>query len=696
MAQTRSRFALFLAALMLLSVGAAWADHGAKPAAMAPTDYAAPDLISRQVLFGNPDRAGVKISPDGSKISYLSAVDGVLNVWVGPAGDPGAARPVTHDEKRGIRIYFWAYTSSDVIYLQDKGGDENWRAYAVDLATGKERDLTPIEGVRANINAVSHKHPDEILVGLNDRDKRYHDIYRINLKTGERTLVEKNTGYLGYVSDDDYNLKLAARVSETGALHMDKKGDGGWQSFLEIGIEDNLTTSPVGLDKKGETLYLRDSRERNTSALKSIDLATGETEIVAEDARADIGKAMMHPTENTVQAVKVDYTRGDWRVLDPSIQGDFDYLKTVHDGDFVITSRTLDDSVWMVAFFDDSGPVQYYRYDRAGKQARYLFSNRKALDGIELARMHPRVIKSRDGLDLVSYLTLPVGSDLDDDGKPQQALPTVLFVHGGPWARDRWGYNPYHQWMSNRGYAVLSVNYRGSSGFGKDFLNAANQEWAGKMHDDLIDAVEWAVDEGIADPERVAIAGGSYGGYATLVGMTFTPERFACGVDIVGPSNMITLLNNVPPYWRPFMPAMVQRVGDPSTVEGRRYLRSISPLTHVEEIVRPLLIGQGANDPRVTQLEADQIVEAMLEKELPVTYVLYPDEGHGFRRPENNLSFSAVAEAFLSEHLGGRVEPIGDDFEGSTIQVPTGAEHVSGLAEALMQRTVVMPEGKGR
>ncbi len=695
MALKRTGFVL-LAALLLLSSGAAWADARTKTTGLAATDHAAPDLISRQVLFGNPDRAGVQISPDGSKISYLSSVDGVLNVWVGPVENPQAAKPVTHDKKRGVRIYFWAYTSDDVIYLQDKDGDENWRVYAVNLKSGKERDLTPLDGVRANIDNVSHKHPEEILVGLNDRDRRFHDIYRVNLKTGERTLVEENNAYLGYVSDDDYNLKLAVGISQTGTMQMKKKGAEDWEDFFEVGLEDNFTTAPLSFDGTGETLYLRDSRDRNTAALMGINMATGEARVIAEDARADVSEALIHPTEGTVQAVQVEYTRGEWHVLDPKVKGDFDYLKTVHDGDFAIISRTQDDRVWMVAFYDDSGPVQYYHYDRKGRKAKYLFSNRKALEGVRLAKMHPRVIKSRDGLNLVSYLTLPIGSDSDGDGTPDEALPMTLMVHGGPWARDSWGYNPRHQWLANRGYAVLSVNYRGSTGFGKDFLNAANQEWAGKMHDDLIDAVEWAIEEGIAEPDKVAIMGGSYGGYATLVGLTFTPERFACGVDIVGPSSMITLLQNVPPYWRPMMPAMAQRVGDPNTVEGRRYLRSISPLTHVDEIIRPLLIGQGANDPRVTQVESDQIVEAMLKKDLPVTYVLYPDEGHGFRRPENSLSFTAVAEAFLAEHLGGRVEPIGDDFEGSSIQVPTGAEHITGLAEALIERPVEMPATQGR
>ncbi len=696
MLHTHSRWIWFLSALWLLPTTAAFCeDATATVTSLARQTSSAAELIPRQVLFGNPDRSGVQISPDGSRISYLAAVDGVLNVWVGPADRPAAAKPVTHDTHRGVRIYFWAYTNEHVIYLQDKGGDENWRAYAVHLASGDELDLTPIEGVRANIDTVSHKHPEEILVGLNDRDKRLHDLYRIHLRTGERTLVEKNTGYVGYISDDDYNPRMALKVGPTGAFDVQRRSGEDWESFFEIGVDDNFTTAPIGFDKTGGAFYLRDTRGRNTAALKRIDMATGEETLLAEDRRADIGNILRHPVDKTIQAVRVDYARAEWRVLDPSVQGDFDFLKTVHPGDFVITSRTLDDRIWIAAFFDDAGPVRYYRYQRQGRKADYLFSNRRALEGLRLAKMHPRILESRDGLNLVSYLTLPTVSDPDGDGRPSEPLPMVLAVHGGPWSRDRWGYNSRHQWLANRGYAVLSVNFRGSIGFGKDFINAANMEWSGKMHQDLIDAVDWAVAEKIAAPDRVAISGGSYGGYATLVGLTFTPERFACGVDIVGPSNMITLVNNVPPYWRPMLPAMTQRVGDPSTVEGRRFLRGISPLTHVDEIVKPLLIGQGANDPRVKQLESDQIVEAMLEREIPVTYVLYPDEGHGFRRPENNLSFNAVAEAFLAEHLGGRFEPIGDDFEDASIQVPTGAEQVPGLNDALSQRKVVLPKHKG-
>jgi dipeptidyl aminopeptidase/acylaminoacyl peptidase len=331
----------------------------------------------------------------------------------------------------------------------------------------------------------------------------------------------------------------------------------------------------------------------------------------------------------------------------------------------------------------DVGPVRYYLYDRGAKKARYLFNNRPELEGLPLAKMHPVVIRSRDGLDLVSYLTLPAASDLDGDAVPDSPVPMVLLVHGGPWARDSWGFNPLHQWLANRGYAVLSVNYRGSTGFGKKFVNAANKEWAGKMHNDLLDAVDWAVERKIAQKDNVAIMGGSYGGFATLVGLTFTPDVFACGVDIVGPSNIRTLLETIPPYWAPAVAMWKSRVGDHTSAEGREFLDSRSPLTRVANIKKPLLIGQGANDPRVKQSESDQIVKAMQEKNIPVTYVLFPDEGHGFTRPQNRMSFFAVAEAFLGEHLGGKVEPIGSDLKGASIEVPAGADQVPGLETAI-------------
>jgi dipeptidyl aminopeptidase/acylaminoacyl peptidase len=392
---------------------------------------------------------------------------------------------------------------------------------------------------------------------------------------------------------------------------------------------------------------------------------------------------MMHPVKKVIEAVASNYEKTEWTVLDESIKADLDYLKTLENAEVNITDRTLDDKLWTVAFTVDNGPVKYYLYDRSNKKATFMFTNRKALEGLQLSFINPVVIKSRDNLNLVSYLTLPLWADPDNDARPEKPLPMVLLVHGGPWGRDRWGYNSLHQWLANRGYAVLSVNFRGSTGLGKDFINAGNKEWAGKMHDDLIDAVNWAVEENIADKEKVAIMGGSYGGYATLVGLTFTPDVFACGVDIVGPSNLNTLLETIPPYWAPMIEMFATRMGDNRTEEGKKFLESISPLFKIDKINKPLLIGQGANDPRVKQTESDQIVKAMQDKNIPVTYVLFPDEGHGFARPENNLSFFAVTDLFLAKHLGGRSEPIGEDFKGSSVTVPNGAEQIKSLTEAL-------------
>jgi dipeptidyl aminopeptidase/acylaminoacyl peptidase len=430
-------------------------------------------------------------------------------------------------------------------------------------------------------------------------------------------------------------------------------------------------------------LYMTGGSNRDTGALYAVDPESGQRQLLAEDARCDAGDVMIHPREKMIQAVAFNYQRKSWRILDERIEKELAFLKTVTHGDVEVVSRTLDDQTWLVAYLMDDGPVRYYRFDRQQMAADFLFTDRQALEGQPLVNMHSAVIRSRDGLEMVSYYSLPPGSDSDGDGRPDEPLPAVLFVHGGPWARDMWGYHPYHQWLANRGYAVLSVNFRGSTGFGKAFVNAGDLEWGAAMHDDLLDGVTWAVEEGIADPERVAIAGGSYGGYATLVGLTFSPETFACGVDIVGPSNLITLVESIPPYWQPMIELFTNRMGDHRTDEGRALLQERSPLTYVDRIRRPLLIGQGANDPRVKQAESDQIVQAMQEKGIPVTYVLYPDEGHGFARPENNMSFSAVAEAFLAPILGGRREPIGDDFEGSSITVPIGVEEVPGLADAL-------------
>jgi dipeptidyl aminopeptidase/acylaminoacyl peptidase len=675
--------ALFLA-LILVACGPEQAETPAIDARPQAERMADVDLIPRDVFFGNPDKVGPDLSPDGTRLAYLAPVEGALNVWVGPAGDPSAAVPMTRDDDP-IFQYWFAYDNQHLLYLQDEKGDENDHVYAVNLETGATTDLTPIDGVAAQLEAVGHRHPGHILVGLNDRDPQYHDLYRIEIATGARELVQRNDGYAGFLTDDEYNVRFAIRFLPDGTLEMMERSESGeWQLWTEIPDEDNLATNPIGFDRAGTRLQMQDSRGRNTAAVYEIDLATGGSELISENARADAGIILRHPTERNIQAVSYTYERREWDILDPALRDDIAALDELNDGDWNVISRTLDDRKWVVAFVESDGPVPYYVWDRDRKEGTFLFTNRDELTQVTLAPMHPEVIEARDGLNLVSYLTLPVGSDPNGDGRPDEALPMVLLVHGGPWGRDNWGYNGLHQFLANRGYAVLSVNFRGSTGLGKEFTNAGDLEWGAAMHEDLIDAVEWAIAEQIADRDRVAIMGGSYGGYATLVGLTMTPDVFAAGVDIVGPSNLNTLLSTIPPYWEPIMNLFRTRVGDPDTPEGQALLTARSPLTYVDSIRRPLLIGQGANDPRVKQSESDQIVDAMTAKGIPVTYTLFPDEGHGFARPENSLAFFAVSEVFLAEHLGGRHQWIADgDFEGSTIQVPVGAADVPGLEAAI-------------
>lgn len=442
-------------------------------------------IIPREVLFGNPDKITARLSPDGAQISYLAPVDGVLNVWVGSVDDPDTAKPVTNDTDRGIRIYLWAYTSQHIIYLQDQAGDENWRVYSVNLKNGETIDLTPIEGVQARIQGVSPKFPEDILIALNDRVPELHDIFRVNITTGEKSLIQKNEEFISFLTDDNLNIRQAARMTPDGGMEvLIPTEDENWKLFARIEMEDILTTSPIGFDKNGTILYLVDSRDRNTAAMYALDLKTNEQTLIAQDPLADISDLMIHPTQKNIQAVAFTYERKQWQIIDQSIADDLDYLKTVADGDVEVVDRTLDDKYWMVAYLMDDGPLKYYRYDRQAQKAEFLFTNRKDLEGLALAKMHPAVIKSRDGLDLVSYYTLPLGIDADGDDHPDQPLPMVLYVHGGPWGRDNWGYESVHQWLANRGYAVLSVNFRGSTGFGKALTNAGNLEWGARMHDD--------------------------------------------------------------------------------------------------------------------------------------------------------------------------------------------------------------------
>ncbi|WP_284124647.1 S9 family peptidase [Parerythrobacter aestuarii] len=641
-------------------------------------------LIPREHLFGNPTRAGGQISPDGKWLSWLAPRDGVLNIWMAPANDPDAARAMSNDKERPIRDYMWAPDSRSLLYIQDKGGDENFLLYGIDVETGKETTLTPFEETRVMLVGGSDTYKDRILIGLNNRDPRFHDVHLLDLNTGELTLVLENNAYAGFVADDDLQLRLAILPNAEGGTDYFKVVDNAVdaEAFKSTGIDDALTTSPAGFTRDGKTMYWLDSEGRNTAALFAMDWDSGTSRLVAEDPRADIGGTLRHKDTGEVLAWSATYLKREWTALDPDIKAAFDFLRGELEGEFGISSRTDDDRKWIVANDPVVKPAASYLYDRDAGTLTKLYTTRPELEGAPLQPMHTLELTSRDGLTLPSYLTLPPGSDSDGDGVPDAPVPMVLLVHGGPWARDGYGYNGHHQWLANRGYAVLSVNFRGSTGFGKSFVNAANLEWGRKMHDDLIDAVEWAVASGITPREKIAIMGGSYGGYATLAGLTFTPEVFACGVDIVGPSNLETLLESIPPYWEPMVAQFHTRMGNPNTEEGLALIKERSPLYKAGEIVRPLLIAQGANDPRVKQPESDQIVSAMKDAGIPVTYVLYPDEGHGFAKPSNNIAFTAVTENFLATNLGGRAEPIGDTVTQSTAQIPEGAEFVEGLLEA--------------
>ncbi len=640
-------------------------------------------LIPRQDLFGNPEKSMAEVSPDGKWIAWLAPKDGVMNVWVAPIGNPEAAVPVTDDRKRGIRMYHWSYDGVHLIYMQDEGGDENWRVYAVDVANRTTKDLTPFPGVRGSFAGRSRKIPGEILVTLNRRDKRYPDLFRVDLATGELKLVAENPGFSHFQADDTFTPRLASKPTDDGGEEILRANGDKWEPWLQISAEDNANTGMLALDGDAKTVFMLDSRGRNTAALTSIDLATGKEKTLAEDPRADIGGIISDPDTHVPLAYSVNYERTEHKPLGPRYAPDLEFLNKNFGSEWGVGSRTEDDKLWTVSVSSPTRPATSYIYDRDAKTLTKLFDARPKLAAAPLAAMHPVVIKSRDGLDLVSFLTLPRDADTEHPGRPDQPLPMVLLVHGGPWSRDHIGYNAMHQWLANRGYAVLSVNFRSSTGFGKSFVNAGDKEWGRKMDDDLLDGVAWAINEKIADPSRIAIMGGSYGGYATLAALTRNPETYACGVDLVGPSELDRLIKTIPPYWAAGRARLFKSIGNPDTEEGRTLLKERSPLYLADKIKKPLLIAQGENDPRVNKEQSDQIVDTMQSKGIPVTYLLYRHEGHGFAEPENNISFTAIAESFLGKCLGGRVAPITPaDLKGTSVEIPVGADLIEGYSSA--------------
>ncbi|MEH2012180.1 S9 family peptidase [Nostoc sp.] len=609
-------------------------------------------LIPREILFGNPEKTSPQLSPDGKYLAYIAPDEkNVLQVWLRTVGQEDD-QILTADKKRGIRIFFWTYNADQLIYMQDSDGDENFHLHLVNIHSKIVRDLTPFQGVKAELVELEPKFPDQMLVALNLNNPQKFDVYRINLKNGAVEFDTDNPGnIISWTSDADFQVRAATASTADGGydLLLQKTPDKQWEILRHWGSEEEGNS--VSFSADGKTLYIQGNHDANAKRLLAVDLDTRQETVIAEDQQYDVVGIIIQPLTRVIQAVSFYKDKQEWQVIDQSIAADFEEIAKVRPGEFSIISRDLEDKTWLVAYRTDNGPVYYYAYNRESKTSTFLFSNQPKLEALQLASMQPISYEARDGLTIHSYLTTPVGI-------PSQNLPTVLLVHGGPWARDTWGFSPTAQWLANRGYAVLQVNFRGSTGYGKAFLNAGNREWAGTMHDDLIDSVNWLVEQGISDPQKIAIMGGSYGGYATLVGLTFTPEIFAAGVDIVGPSNLITLIETIPPYWEPMKAMLYHRVGNLETEE--EFLKSRSPLFFADRIQKPLLIGQGANDPRVKQSESDQIVNAMQQAGLPVQYALYTDEGHGFARPENRLHFFAIAEEFLAKYLGGRFEPLRD------------------------------------
>jgi dipeptidyl aminopeptidase/acylaminoacyl peptidase len=608
-----------------------------------------PPLIPLRHLFDNPERAAARLSPDGGTISYIAPRDGVLNVWV-RSRDGDDDRPVTDDRDRGVRSYFWSRDGRYILFVQDQGGNENYRVYAVDPRhPDRVRDLTPFEGVRAGIIAAPRATPRHVLVSLNLRDRSLFDVYRLTLASGRLEMVARNPGdVLGWTADRAGVVRAAYVQTPAGDYEVHVRDDetSPFRRVAEYANEDKGYV--FGFTEDGARLWVGTARDADRLRLVLLDPATGEEEVVDEDEEADLSGPVV--SDRTGELLATFYLRDRVVVhpFDERFGRDWEAVRAIHPGDPSITGQDRDETTWIVSFNDDRDPGATYLFDRATHEHRFMFRPRPWLDPDHLAPMTPLRIPSRDGLSLPSYLTLPVGVE-------PRGLPLLLVVHGGPWSRDAWGYDPEAQFFANRGYAVLQVNYRGSTGFGKRFTHAAEREFAGRMHDDLIDGVEWAVGAGYADRDRVGIYGGSYGGYAALVGVTFTPDVFAAAVSYVGPSSLVTLARSFPAYWRPLLASTWFRyVGDPDDPDDLADMERRSPLNHVDRITTPLLVVQGANDPRVTKQESDQIVAALRERGVDVEYIVKDDEGHGFVKPENRMEMYAAVERFLATHLGGR------------------------------------------
>lgn len=619
-------------------------------------------IIDREVFFGNPEISGGQLSPDGKFLTFIKPYHDVRNIWIKGVDEPfEKARPITADTTRPIPGYFWSRDSKYILYVQDDAGDENYNLYAVNPYSMKfnsngvpdAKGITQDKGVRVQIQHLSHSDADIIYLGINDRDPSWHDLYKVHISTGERELVYKNEDRIsGFDFDHNDKARLAARVMADGGTELLKYQNGKFEPFYTCPFGETCYVNDFHKDNN-QVYLVTNKGDRDLTELILYNLSTGEEELLERDPKGEVDFAGMFLSDLTHDILLTAYV-GDKRRLyfkDKSLEDDYNWLKTqLKDVEISLSNSTKDERKFLITADSDVDPGATYLFDRDKRKLTFQYRPRPELPVDQLATMKPIRYKSYDGLEIPAYLTLPKGEE------NAKNLPAVMFIHGGPWARDYWGYHSYAQFLANRGYAVLQPNFRSSTGFGKKFLNAGNGEWGEKMQDDISAGVDYLVKNGIADKDNIAIMGGSYGGYATLAGMTFTPDLYAAGVSIVGPSNLLTLLESIPPYWEAGRIIMYKRMANPETEEGLAKLKAQSPLFSVDNIKNPLMVVQGANDPRVKQAESDQIVVAMREAHLPVQYLVAKDEGHGFRNPDNQIAFIAEVEKFLAEHIGGRYQ----------------------------------------
>jgi dipeptidyl aminopeptidase/acylaminoacyl peptidase len=661
--KTLAASAAMIAAMMQPELGRAQNKPVPKPPMPAFAAVKDIPLIPRELFFDNPEVSGSQLSPDGKYISFLKAYNGIMNIWVKAIDEPFTkARPLTASEEP-MGGYFWTYDGKYILFGEAKGGNENDNIYAVD-PMGKAdpktgvpvaRNLTPNDKVKAEIFAVSKKNPDILWVGLNDRDAKWHDLYKLEISTGKLTMLEQNNDRLSaWIFDWDENIRLAFRSPEDGSSELLRKNaDGTYTKIYDCAVLESF--SPLNFTKDNSKIYMETNKGNvDLSKLVLLDPKTMVVTDVESDPLNKVDFGSVQFSDKTHDMILTSYTDSKTRLYfkDKSYEADYKFLQSKFPG-MEIAYKNSDNAEkkFLIAPYSDTKMPEVYLFDRITKKLTFQYNPRPKLKEYEqyFGTMDPIVYKSSDGLEIPAYLSLP-------NGVPAKNLPLVVFPHGGPWSRDGWGFNTFAQWLTNRGYAVLQINFRGSTGYGKKFLNAGNKQWGMLMQDDITWGVKELVSKGIADPARVGIMGGSYGGYATLAGLAFTPELYAAGVDIVGPSNLITLLNSIPAYWEAGRKQFTERMGDPSTPEGKALLEKQSPLNSAAKIKAPLMIIQGANDPRVKKAESDQIAIALRDMNRNVVYLCAPDEGHGYHKPVNNLAAMGSAEVFLGKALKARYQ----------------------------------------